>query len=176
MNEIELIRAQLATERAHAASVVRACSRVLTQDAQGEASIAACGEYLASVLRAFDARDLRLEQLCARLPETDALRRASAQAPGGSGREAVELLHASLADGSREGSSRPARWQRFARCFEGAWSARHAAIEALIAAHPRVSDWRAVAAIDADSILAERRSYARVRERLPAAAGPAAPA
>jgi hypothetical protein len=55
------------------------------------------------------------------------------------------------------------------------WSARRDAIDALLAASPRTTDWRLIAGIDADSILEERQRYARVSAALPGGASLAFP-
>jgi hypothetical protein len=173
MNEIQLIRAQLAAERAHAASVAEACLRALERQeagalAPGSALFefrAACIDYLAQVLTAFEERDQRLgELLQAQAPARDsdaALLQALAQR--GRGRETLEKLaaagtaHAALAG-----------WRAFLQSFHTLWNARREAIDALLAANQRVSDWRAMGGVDADSILDERRGYARVCALLPA--------
>jgi hypothetical protein len=73
----------------------------------------------------------------------------------------------SFADRSVAGRS-VARWTDFLRFFSGAWSARRDEIERLFERQAKVSDWRTVSAIDADSIVAERSRYARVKATLPA--------
>ncbi|HTL93102.1 MAG TPA: hypothetical protein VL176_12185, partial [Steroidobacteraceae bacterium] len=81
-------------------------------------------------------------------------------------REALSRLETAFA----AGDSPKARehWQEFARFFESVWAPRRAALEGALAEHLSVADWRAVCAIDADSILDERNSYARVIAQLPA--------
>lgn len=166
MNEIELLRDQLATERRHVREVASACAAALANaspgpgDAALEALRGASGEYLGCVLNWFDRRDERLGRLYARQPAADAggMAPAALGLPG-HGREALRRLE----------QSGPAResWQALARFIDGPWDARRAAIEALLAANPRVADWRAFGGIDADSICQERALYARVRAALP---------
>lgn len=173
MNEIELLRAQLATERRHVREVASSCAaagRSGTLASAGAASTAwsqACAEYLGCVLDWFDERDARLAALYARLPAGDADRKAvAALGAGGRGREALERL---AADDAHRG------WQELARFINGTWDTRRAAVEALLATNPRVADWREFGRIDADSIGRERALYARCRATLPAGSplGPA---
>ncbi|HEY2274719.1 MAG TPA: hypothetical protein VGH61_04390 [Steroidobacteraceae bacterium] len=147
MNEIELLRTQLATERRHAREVASSCAAAgpgAPAPSAGAASAAwrlACTEYLGCVLDWFDERDARLAELYARLPAGDAHR----------------------------------GWQELAQFINGPWDTRRAAVEALLATNPRVADWREFGRIDADSIGRERALYMRCRGALPAgsALGPA---
>jgi hypothetical protein len=61
-----------------------------------------------------------------------------------------------------------ARWSDFLRFFSGAWSARRDEIDRLFERQAKVTDWRTVSDIDADSIVDERSRYARVKATLPA--------
>jgi hypothetical protein len=177
VNEIQLIRSQLAAERARAAAVAGACAATAargrpTGGPPGE-FVQACIEYLACVLAWFEERDQRAGDLVSgERPDKSAQWRTLAQALArpGRGREALEKLErATSADGDAATPARqPALWQEFTRYFETAWTLRRDAIDALLAAGLRAADWRAVAGIDADSILEERRRYARVRAALPA--------
>jgi hypothetical protein len=155
MNEIRLLRDQLATERVHAGAVARACAAAHRNaptppaGAALEALREAATAHLALVLGSFDARDGALTALGTELP------------PGASlGREALETLRA------RAGASE--RWEACAALVTGAWDARRIAIESISARNSRVTDWRAFARIDADSIHRERALYERVRAALPA--------
>src|SRR5262250_1871579 len=70
MNEVELIRHQLALERAHVGAVADGCANAM-QGATGDLATAdslgnfrrACVEYLACVLAWFEERDQRLTDL-----------------------------------------------------------------------------------------------------------------
>ena len=174
MNEIELLRNQLATERRHVREVASACLAAhggappAAGDAALEALRGACGEYLGCVLDWFDRRDARLGELYARRPPADAGRAAlAALDPAGRGREALEKL------GVR-GAARES-WQALARFIHGPWDARRGAIEALLASNQRVADWRVISGVDADSVCHERALFARVVAALPSgsALGPA---
>jgi hypothetical protein len=186
VNEIQLIRSQLGVERDRAGAVALACARAHTlADTQSlGAGLAAFRdasvEYLACVLAWFDARDQRLRQLYARLPVDDPDRRSVEQmlAESGSSREALERLERVAGNPAGESGygvhSRPEeRWQEFSRFVAGPWRARRDALERLLSSRPRAADWRAVAGIDADSIVEERRRYAQVRQHLPEGAAAA---
>jgi hypothetical protein len=158
MNEIGLLRGQLATERRHVREVANTCAAALAGaparpgDAALEALQAACGEYLGCVLGWFDGRDQRLGELTAQQPAAN------------SSRMALERL-------KQAGPARE-RWQALAEFINGPWDARCGAIEALLASNPRVADWRAFCGIDADSVCRERALYARVRAALPSGNSP----
>jgi hypothetical protein len=173
MNEITLIREQLAGERARAAAVAQACLEALRR-APGNAASgsvqdfrAACVQYLVQVLSAFEGRDQRLSELAQAAARSDPARQALKRALSlpGQGREALEKLavaaHAAAQHGYRD-------WQAFSEYLAGTWSARRAALDSVLAADPRVSHWRTVGGIDADTIMDERGGYARVHALLPA--------
>jgi hypothetical protein len=190
MNEVELIRRQLTLERQHAADVGRACASALaaagSQDtgrlASLEAFRQAAVDYLVWMLSRFEEREQVFHDLLrSRFSAEDPNRRAveAALAQPGTSREALAKLEKALgatvdsdsaavpAGDSLAGRS-VARWTDFLRFFSGAWSARRDEIERLFERQAKVSDWRTVSAIDADSIVAERRRYARVKATLPA--------
>ncbi len=165
MNEIELLRNQLATERRHVRAVASACAAAhLAGGAmQGgtalEALRRACTEYLGCMLDWFDQRDERLDALYPHISAGDEGRRARAVDLSGRGREALDRLE--------QGGPAHETWQAVARFINGAWDARRGAIEAALGANTRVADWRAFARVDADSVCQERALYARVRAALP---------
>ena len=169
MNEIELLRAQLATERSHVREIASACAAACPDTGAGavapEALRRACAEYLGCVLQWFDERDARLEELYARRPAGDTGRAAvAALGSSGRGREALERLAAQ--GGRRED------WLAVAQFINGPWDARRTAIEALLTGNPRVADWRGFGGIDADSIGRERALHARCRALLPVGSTP----
>lgn len=185
MNELEIIRHQLRTEQTHAAQVADACAAVLGSPTPVAASPAglqefreACVAYLVWVLARFEERDQSLaERLSSLAPRAagspralDAGAASAMLASPGSSREALSRLEAALTAPSPPGgdAAQPAQaWREFARFFDTAWSPRRIALDALLAHLPAVADWRAVCAIDADSILDERARYARVTGALP---------
>jgi hypothetical protein len=181
MNETQLIRQQLATEREHASAVANACASALGRAEAGALGGSsplgefrqACVEYLVCVLAWFEERDQRLAELWpARRPATDSAWRAVEEVLSrrGGSREALEKLEAALAATASASAPRtaPKSWQDFAKFFDSVWSARRDAIDELLARAASTADWRLVGGIDADSILEERRRYARVAQALPA--------
>jgi hypothetical protein len=184
MNEIQLIRQQLDTEREHAGTVARACAAVLggagaVPPASGsplEAFRQACVDYLVCVLAWFEERDRRLGALIGHYgpehPTRDALDEALARR--GRSRDALEKLEAAFAQGP-EGGAAKNLWAEFAQFLEGPWSSRRDALDTLLASHPRPAEWRQVSGIDADGILEERARYARIQKSLPAGVSLAPP-
>jgi hypothetical protein len=175
MNEVELIRAQLSLERQHAAAVSHALSAAAAQEGNHLTAVGAfreaCVDYLAWVLSRFEEREQVFHDLVrTRMAAEDANRRAAEEvfALPGTSREALAKLEAALRDGS---DSRPGHgsrlWAEFLQFFDGAWRTRRDALDQLFARHARITDWRAMSAIDADSIFDERNRYARVRATLP---------
>jgi hypothetical protein len=166
MNEIQLLRDQLAAERRHVREVASACAaacRAEPAPAGGAALVAlaeACRDYLECVLAWFDQRDARLAELYARLPGGAEGEARGALDLSGRGRDAL--------DGLRAAGTAHEDWAALARFVNGAWDTRRSAIEALLATSVRVADWRAVSGIDADTIYEERALYSRVRAALPA--------
>ena len=179
MNEVQLIRSQLALERAHAAAVANAWATALQGDAAAEPASDTQGlfrgagvEYLACVLAWFEERDQRLLDLVqARFGSSDPLRRAFEEvlARPGRSREALTKLELACAGSAApDPRARERGWREFAEYFNGAWSTRRDALDALLSSSSRTSDWRSFAGIDADSILEKRRRYAQVRGQVPA--------
>lgn len=168
MNEIEIIRSQLALEHSHATEVANACAAAFAETnaafPSGEEMAEfreACVSYLVWVLARFEERDQTLSELLA------ARRRPGTLAgQSGTSREVLARLETALA--ARDAEAARTGWQEFARHFNSAWTPRHAVLEAALAEHGSVAQWRAVCAIDADSMLEERHRYARVTRHLPA--------
>jgi hypothetical protein len=87
----------------------------------------------------------------------------------GRSREALAKLESACAGSAASDlRARQQGWREFAEYFNGAWSTRREALDALLSSNSRASDWRSFAGIDADSILEERRRYAQVRAQVPA--------
>jgi hypothetical protein len=176
MNEVQLIRSQLALERAHVSAVANACATVLGSEAGAGAASDSLGEfrrasvdYLACVLAWFEERDQRLADLIELRPD-DPARRAYEEALGrrGRSRDALAKLEAACAASTAAaGTSERQGWREFGEYFNGVWSTRREALEALLASNTRVDDWRVLGGIDADSILEERRRYALVLAQAP---------
>ena len=190
MNEVELIRGQLTLERQHAAEVARACVSALAtsapQDTERLATLEAFRqagvEYLVWMLSRFEEREQVFHDLLrGRFPTEDPNRRAveAALALSGTSREALAKLETALGStvdsdssavpaGDSLASRSVARWTDFLRFFSGVWSARRDEIDRLFERQAKVTDWRTVSGIDADSIVEERSRYARVNATLPA--------
>jgi len=180
MNELEIIRSQLTVEQSHAADAANACAAVFgatgAAPAPSEATALfreACVSYLVWVLARFEERDQTLSELLAARqspangPAAASTRHlASLVSRSGTSREALARLEAALAAGESAGAR--TGWQEFARFFNSAWAPRRAALEGALAEHLGIADWRAVCAIDADSIFDERRRYERVVAQVPA--------
>lgn len=173
MNEVQLIRAQLSLERQHAAEVVRACAEALAgtsargteRQAAVEAFRQASVEYLAWILSRFEERDQVFHDLLRkRFAAEDPDRRAAEGILGlpGSSREALARLETAL------GGASDSDWKEFLRFFSDAWSTRRDEVARLLERQAKVTDWRTVSGIDADSIVDERGRYARVKATLPA--------
>lgn len=179
MNELEIIRSQVAAEQAHAADVANACAAVfgLTDATQAPSDATALFReagvsYLVWVLARFEERDQTLSELLASRQSiasgaaaASVRHLASLVARPGTSREALSRLEAALAAGKSPAAG--AAWQEFARFFNSAWAPRRGALEGALAQHLGVADWRAVCAIDADSILDERNRFTRVVAQVP---------
>ena len=176
MNEIELIRAQLSLERQHAADVSRACASAFaaTNSCTGDrlASLEAFRhagvDYLIYILTRFEEREQVLRELFHSRFAEGLNREAadSALALTGSSREALAKLE--IAMGSSSDADSAAHWTEFLRFFTDVWSPRRDELDKLFEQQAKVTDWRAVSGIDADSIYDERRRYAHMRAKLPA--------
>jgi hypothetical protein len=161
MNEVELIRAQLRVEGQHAEAVARAC-------ASAHAAVSADGiEYLAWILTRFEQvfHDLIRKRFAAGDPHRQAVE-VTLGSPG-SNREALAKLEAALG-ASADAHTTALRWSEFLNFFSHAWVARRNEIDRLFQIQAKVTDWRTVSAIDADSIVDERARWARVKATLPA--------
>jgi len=178
MNEVELIRNQLALERTHASAVANACATAMQGDATAGATADSVGQfrrasvdYLACVLAWFEERDQRLADLLhARLRSTDPARHSLEDALARPGRscEVLAKLEAACAGATASGSAgRRQEWREFAEYFNAVWSTRRDALDGLLSTNSSATDWRTFGGIDADSILEERRRYAQVRSQVP---------
>lgn len=164
MNEIQLIRAQLDTERTHASAVATACAA----GSEPADLRTAATDYLLCVLGWFDERDRRLGELVRTRPDLGGQLRhgiAEALAQPGASAAALEKLKATQGDPT-------VTWQALAQFVGTVWERRRDAIDVLLASITRPADWRAIAAIDADSILEERRRFERVNAACPPGALP----
>jgi hypothetical protein len=157
MNELDIIRSQLAVQQTHAAEVANACAAAFGEVAAPFRE--ACVSYLVWVLAQFEERDQTLSET----PSSHHL--AGLLSRPGTSREALSRLEAALAAG--ESAAARASWQEFARFFNSAWVPRRGTLDAALAENLSMADLRAVCAIDADSILEERNRFAGVAALLP---------
>lgn len=169
MNEVELIRAQLSLERQHARDVGYALAAASSRPGS-EASVAetfrqASVDYLVWILSRFEEREQVFHDLARARFAADDTHRSTVEAAlalPGTSREALAKLESAL------GSAATAvGWTAFLDFFAGPWSIRRDELDKLVARHARITDWRAVSGIDADSIFDERKRYSRVRASLP---------
>ena len=178
MNEVEIIRQQLALERAHVGTVANACANAMQGDAGAKAPgdalwqfRRACVDYLACVLAWFEERDQRLTDLLQTRPRSsDPARRSFEEvlARPGRSREVLAKLEAACDTSTASGSAaRRQGWWEFGEYFNAVWSTRRDALDALLSTNSRATDWRTFGGIDADSILEERRRYALVCAQVP---------
>ena len=178
MNESEIILGQLATERIHAAQVANACVTVFGAERDAPAAPHAAFReasvgYLAWVLSRFEQRDQLLAELIDRrggsaggaLADTVPRELGELAAGDGTSRQALTRLQSALE--ALEPQHARAAWQAFGQFFNTLWCSRREAIERHLAHLPRIGTWRAIGAIDADSILEERTRYAQVAAQLP---------
>ncbi len=166
MNEIELIRTQLSVERQHATALARASAMTSIEPFRATGI-----EYLAWILARFEEReqvfhDLIRKRFAAADPHRQAIE--AALASPGSNREALTKLEAASSRGA-DANTTTLRWSDFLHFFTGPWSARRDELDRLLQEHPKVTDWRTVSAIDADSIVDERTRWARVEATMPSA-------
>jgi hypothetical protein len=159
VNEIELLRAQLATERRHVSAAANAGAAATTD---APAVRAAATDYLRCVLGWFEARDRRLAELLrARTDMDEGTRRGLQAALAQPGASDVALGKLTAAAGAARA------WQDLAQFVGSVWGPRRDALDALLGTLTRPADWRAIAGIDADSILEERRRFERLPEGAP---------
>lgn len=157
MNEIEIIRAQLSTERQHVAEVVNACSRDIgTRERQTSPAVPSAGSATGE-----------FRQAC-----VDYLAAALARIGTDASREALATLEAVR---DADALAVESRWRSFLHTFESEWPRRCDALDSLFQRNLSVTRWRAAAGVDADSILEERRLYGRVKAALSPGLALAAP-
>jgi hypothetical protein len=173
MNEVELIRAQLSLEQQHAIEVSRALSAAGARQGDnpdsGQTFRQASVDYLVWTLSRFEVREQTVRDFLRDRAHDDLERRAleSALELPGTSRAALTRLEAALDSTARGVADRIGSWTDFEQFLASAWSARRDALDKLFAQHAKVTDWRAVSSMDADSIFQERSRYARVRTALP---------
>lgn len=130
MNEVQIIRQHLETERTHFAEIATACRAAIEADRfqAADTLAAALAEYLRFA--------------AGRLPAT------------------------LLRQPPPEVSAPVGRWREFLSAFEDAAARHFEDLDRLAARAPSVVEWRAISAIDADTIVDERTRYLRVKAAL----------
>ncbi|HEX7416596.1 MAG TPA: hypothetical protein VF315_00960 [Steroidobacteraceae bacterium] len=177
MNETDILREQLSTERRHSRAVVLACRAAIdvgVTEPQLEQFARACAAYLIFVTSRLLAQDqAHAAQLRARL---DA---AAADAPAVLDGLAVTLatrtrLLSALQLAERERVENRSSVASFIRAARDALAgiepdapSSEPALAALLEEHYTITEWRAAAFATADAILEERRLYKLVRAQLP---------
>ena len=143
MNETDIIKKQLATERQHFADVASACFSVIRQARVEQADFdhsggfaQACRDYFGFALTRFE----------------------------GSARSDL----AARFDGAAQPWQAAGQWLAFLETFNAESHRRFSALDALSARAVSVAEWRAVSKVDADTIFRERALYERVKAALPA--------
>lgn len=178
MNEVELIRTQLATERLHATLVAGACMKALDESAALLESLdltafcQTCVEYLVWVLTRFEARDRMLLDLGYSRHGGEDRRRELQELLGrpDKSREALTRLETALDRNGEKGIDGPtpqSSWREFAQFFTGDWAAQREAVDEIFGRTATVAEWRSMAGLDATSILDERNRFARVQAAAP---------
>ena len=160
MNELDLIRRQLRSERSRVIEVALACAAPDASPPLRQAAL----DYLVFVLTRFEERDQRLiEQYRGGFAASDPVQREADEilSRSGTSREVLTRLEAALGSAT-DGAMDTRLWGAFAQFVDGPWRSRRDAIDALLERNTRVADWRAVSFVDADSFLEERARYARV--------------
>jgi hypothetical protein len=148
VNETDIIKKQLATERLHFADVASAFLSMIEQAGVSRANFDSGGGFAQACRDYFDFALTRFEG-SARSDLTGRFEDAKGT------RAATDRLTAD-------------RWLSFLAAFKAESNRRFAALDALSARAVLVAEWRAVSKIDADTIFRERALYERVKAALPA--------
>ncbi len=156
MNEVQLLRAQLAAEREHLREVAALCAARRREDNISYDFIISCTEYLLFRLSKEHARGVALQNLQGVAPEN--LRRALIPVTAAIGELRAQSTARNVATDARQ---RLELLDRCAALADQLIESRRA-LEALAESRYTVEDWRRVACIDADSILEERKLRAEV--------------
>jgi hypothetical protein len=178
MNELQLIREQVSTERRHMAEVKNACGTAIERGIDTDTGLdefcQACADYLVFILGRFNAQDqAHCELLRPRLAPDDAANRRildDLEETLQISRGAIARLAAAL-DARRAGHMHAPEFvgacRDYVAFFNDVLSRRRHVIYHLFDRHYGVEDWRRASFVDADSILDERARYAHVRSKLP---------
>lgn len=171
MNELEFIRQQVSTERAHMGAARAAMSAALAADyplAVLEPFARAAARYLVFVLRRFNRQDLEhcaiLQPLIPANDTTDHKTLADLAETLWLSSRAIEELGAALESPPPE---LLAACRTYSQFYSDVLVRRRHAIYHLFEQHYSVVEWRRASFVDADSILEERELFDAVGRALP---------
>ncbi len=173
MDELAILRDQVATERRHLAALKQACRATLqsSTDAPGKAALCrAAAAYLAYGGHRLLAQDqAHCLLLRPRVSRADAASHALLDDLESA------LQRARVALQALESATDPVAGVRdYLDFIDAVLGKRRHGLEALFQMHYTIEDWRAASFVDADSILEERERYAAVRGAFPAGLEPGA--
>ena len=178
MNELQLIRDQVATERRHMGEVAGACREALERSPAGDTSLdelcQAAAAYLVWIAGRFNAQDqAHCDLLRPRLTADDAADHRildDLEATLRENRVAIGRLDAAL-QARQAGRMHAAEFvgacRDDLRFYDDVLLQRRHVIHHLFDRHYGIEEWRRASLVDADSIVEERSRYARVRTKLP---------
>lgn len=166
MDELAILRGQIAAERRHLVDVKAACRAALQAGHQTtglEQFAHACRAYLLYIGRRLLAQDhAHAVLLRPRLPPGDAASHQlldDLEATLRQLRTALQALEAHAAP--------VAGLAEYLEFVDGVLAKRRHALEPLLTAHYSIEDWRAAAFVDADSIIEERERYTACQAAAP---------
>lgn len=175
MDELAILRDQVATERRHFAAVKQACRAMLQAGGEPDQLADACraaATYFAWSARRLHAQDhAHCVLLRPRVPRGDAANHGLLDDL----EETLERLREALQalEGSNDAVAGTRAWLDF---VDGVLARRRHNLEHLFRAHYTIDDWRAASLVDADGILDERARYAAVCAAFPPGFAPGAQA
>lgn len=171
MNELEFIRQQVSTERAHMGAARAAMAAALAADyplAVLEPFARAAARYLVFVVRRFNRQDLEhcaiLQPLIPAGDTTDHKTLADLAETLWMSSRAIEELALALESPAAELLSACGNYNQF---YRDVLVGRRHAIYHLFERHYGVAEWRRASFVDADSVLEERELFGAVGRALP---------
>ncbi len=166
MDELAILRGQVATERRHLAAVKNACRAAL--QAGGDATRladtcrAATGYFSYNVRRLHAQDQAHCLLLRPRVPRSDSANHELLDAVEGAIQRSRTALQA------LEAAPDPVAGVRdYIDFIDGVLAKRRHSIEHLFRTHYTIDDWRAASFVDADAILEERERFATLHAAFP---------
>ncbi|MBV6415686.1 MAG: hypothetical protein CMLOHMNK_00199 [Steroidobacteraceae bacterium] len=171
MDELAILRDQVATERRHLAAVKKACRAALQAGGGAQRLTDTCraaASYLAFGARRLHAQDhAHCVLLRPRVPRGDTANHALLDDL----EQTLKQLQGALQ--SLEAAADPvAGIGAYLDFIDNVLARRRHNLEHLFRTHYTIDDWRAASLVDADSILDERERFAAVRAAFPAGFSP----